>query len=84
MVKGHLFNLHTRELVAVILHCHSIDTKKKHNKQHWFLLNAACRHCWSQHGQEEAHFKFELCGDHIGILQVFKASGKIVKIGLAV
>ena len=30
------------------------------------------------------HSKFELSGDHIGIFPVFKASGKILKIGLAV
>ena len=33
---------------------------------------------------KEAHFKFELLGDQIGIFPVFKPSGKIVKIGLAV
>ena len=33
---------------------------------------------------KEAHFKFGLRGDHIGIFQVFKPSEKILKIGLAV
>ena len=33
---------------------------------------------------KEAHFKFELRGDQIGIFPVFKPSGKILKIGLPV
>ena len=33
---------------------------------------------------KEPHFKFGLHGDQIGIFPVFKPSGKIVKIGLAV
>ena len=37
-----------------------------------------------QDTHEKRHFKFGPRGDHIGILQVFKASEKILKIGLAV
>ena len=37
-----------------------------------------------RHPRKEAHFKFRLRGDHIGIFQVFKPSEKILKIGLAV
>ena len=33
---------------------------------------------------KEAHFKFELRGDQIGIFSVFKPLEKILKIGLAV
>ena len=33
---------------------------------------------------KEAHFKFELHGDQIGIFPVFKPLGKILKIGVAV
>ena len=34
--------------------------------------------------RQKRHFKFELRGDQIGIFPVFKPSGKILKIGLAV
>ena len=33
---------------------------------------------------KEAHFKFELRGDQIGIFPVFKPSGKILKIRVAI
>ena len=34
--------------------------------------------------REKRHSKFELRGDQIGIFPVFKPSGKILKIGVAV
>ena len=37
-----------------------------------------------QEAREKRHSKFELRGDQIGIFPVFKPSGKIVKIRLAV
>ena len=37
-----------------------------------------------QDAREKRHFKFEPCGDQIGIFLVFKSSEKILKIGLAV
>ena len=40
--------------------------------------------CTGRCPPKEAHFKFELRGDQIGIFPVFKPSRKIVKIGLAV
>ena len=42
-----------------------------------------CMHS-NQDTHEKRHSKFELRGDQIGIFAVFKPSGKILKIGLAV
>ena len=42
-----------------------------------------CQHA-NQDAREKRHSKFELRGDQIGIFPVFKPSGKILKIGLAV
>ena len=49
-----------------------------------FLLKCCHYQHSNQDAREKRHFKFELCGDQIGIFLVFKPLEKILKIGLAV
>ena len=47
------------------------------------FISTQCAHALED-ARQKRHSKFELRGDHIGILRVFKPSENILKIGIAV